>query len=172
MRRLPAIVAALVIGVTSLAACGGGDPAVERAEARSIESLDTPGVPGVLHDLKVKREDLDDVLDDAKRPYLDGMALFSLRDGDRLMATLQIGHFAPDAKWKTSRFRSSLLATIGGGNPRRLRMDDQSVYLTSGDRQALAVWFEDQHLFILSTREDYDFPRGLLRDATELVVGQ
>lgn len=167
MRRLvvPALALALV-----LTACGGGDPEVERAEARTISALDAAGVPGKLHGLTVDREDVDDTFESAKRPYIDGLVLFSLRDGDRLMATLQIARFADDAKWKTGRFRSSLLATIGGGSPRELRMGDQEVFITAGDRQGLAVWFKDQHMFVLSTREDFDFPRGLLRDAIDLEV--
>ena len=159
-----------VVGVL-LAGCGSGDPSVDRAEARTIRALDADGVPGELHGLTVEREDVDETFDATKRPYIDGLVLFSLRDGDRLMATLQVGRFADDAEWTSSRFRSSLLATIGGGSPRELRMDDQEVFITSGDRQGLAVWFKDQHMFVLSTREDFDFPRGLLRDATDLEVG-
>jgi hypothetical protein len=167
MRRLlPALLAAGVL----LTACGKTDPAVERADERKVEALDAPGVPGELHGLAVKRENVKSALTSAKRPYLDSAVLFSLRDGDRLMATLQIGRFADDARWRDADFRHSLLATIGGGAPRELRMGDQRVYLTSGDRQALAIWFKGQDLFILSSREDYDFPRGLLRDATALTV--
>ena len=167
MRR--PVVAALVLSL-ALAACGKGDPSVERAEARTIAVLDADGVPGTMRGLTVEREDVSDTFDTAKRPYIDGLVLFSLRDGDRLMATLQIARFADDAKWTTTRFRTSLLATIGGGKPRKLRMDDQEVFITAGDRQGLAVWFKDQHMFVLSTREDYEFPRGLLRDATDLEV--
>jgi hypothetical protein len=168
MRRAPVAIV-LALGL-ALGACGKGDPSVERAEARTIGALDADGVPGTMRGLTVEREDIEDTFESAKRPYIDGVVLFSLRDGERLMATLQIARFADDAKWKTSRFRSSLLATIGGGKPRELRMDDQQVYITAGDRQGLAVWFKDQHMFVLSTREDYDFPRGLLRDATALEV--
>ena len=167
MRRLaPAL---LVVGL-AMTACGSKDPVVERADQRKVAPLDAPGVPGELHGLKVKRENVKSALTSAKRPYLDGAALFSLRDGDRLMATLQVGRFADDARWTDDDFRGSLLSTIGGGSPRELRMGDQRMYLTSGDRQALAIWFKGRDLYILSSREDYDFPRGLLRDATSLQV--
>jgi hypothetical protein len=166
MRRAAVVlVVALLLG-----ACGKGDPSVERAEARTIAALDADGVPGTLRGLSVEREDVEDTFETADRPYIDGLVLFSLRDGERLMATLQIARFADDAKWRTNRFRTSLLATIGGGKPRQLRMGEQEVYVTAGDRQGLAVWFKDQHMFVLSTREDYEFPRGLMRDAIELEV--
>jgi hypothetical protein len=162
----------LVVAGLTLSSCGPTDPAVKRAEAREIKALDAPGVPGTLHGLRVKRENVKDALESAQRPYLESLALFSLRDGDRLMATLQIGHFAEDARWRDSEFRSSLLLTIGGSAPRKLRMGDQEVFLSSGDRQALGIWFKGRDLYILSSREDYDFPRGLLRDATELEVDE
>jgi hypothetical protein len=170
-RVLVPVVLVLALSL-ALGACGKGDPAVSRAEARKVTALDAPGVPGTLHGLKVKRENVKDALKSAKRPYLDSAALFSLRDGDQLMATLQIGHFAEDARWRDADFRSSLLSTMGGSAPRRLRMGDHSIYLSSGDRQSLAIWFSDRSLFILASREDYDFPRGLLRDALELKVAQ
>lgn len=171
MRRLSAVLVALAVA-SALAACGSSDPAVSRADERKVTALDAPGVPGTLHGLTVKRENVKSALSSAKRPYLDSAVLFSLRDGDRLEATLQIGRFADDARWRDSSFRASLLSTIGGGSPRKLRMDRQYVYLTSGDRQALAIWFKGRDLFILSSREDYASPRGLLRDATKLAVDQ
>jgi hypothetical protein len=171
MRRLSVALVAISVA-SALAACGSTDPAVSRANDRKVSALDAPGVPGTLHGLTVKREDVKSALSSAKRPYLDSAVLFSLRDGDRLEATLQIGRFADDARWRDPSFRSSLLSTIGGGSPRKLRMDRQYVYLTSGDRQALAIWFKGGDLFILSSREDYGSPRGLLRDATKLAVEQ
>jgi hypothetical protein len=167
-RRAAAVLGAIALAV-ALAACGD-DPAVSRAESRKVAALDTPGIPGTLHGLEVKRENVKDALSSTKRPYLDGAALFSLRDGDQLMATLQVGTFASDARWDDAEFRSSLLSTMGGSQPRALRMGDQTVYLSSGDRQALAVWFKDGAMYILASREDFDFPRGLLRDALDLEV--
>jgi hypothetical protein len=170
MRTRAAALTAVLALVPILGACGGTDPAVSRADERTVAALDAPGVPGTLHGLTVKRENVKDAISSAKRPYLDGVVLFSLRDGDRLEATLQIGHFASDAKWHDPDFQSSLLTTMGGGSARKLQMSGQSVFLTSGDRQALAVWFKGDNLFILASREDYEFPRGLLRDAIDLEV--
>ena len=49
-------------------------------------------------------------------------------------------------------------------------MGEQQVFILAGDRQGLSVWFKDQHMFVLSSREDFDFPRSLLRDAIALEV--
>ncbi len=157
-----AVSAALVLG-----ACGA-DPAVSAAEARVIEPLDADALPAQLLGLDVQREDISEILDGARRPYLDAASLYSLRDGKELQATLQIGRFASDADFADEGFRSTLLSTLGGGSIRQLRVGDEAVFLTTGDRQQIAAWFQDRYLFVLSTRDEFEQPRSLLREALEL----
>lgn len=164
VRRL--IAGALVIGAV-LSGCGGDD-AVSRAEGRAIEPLDADALPRTLLGLEVGREDISEILDAAKRPYLEAAALYSLREGEELQATLQIGRFADDTDHDDEDFRETLLGTVGGGSIRELRVGDGAVYLTTGDRQQVAVWFQGEHLLILSTREEYEKPRSLLREALGL----
>jgi hypothetical protein len=111
------------------------------------------------------KEDVTKALDDARRPYFDAASLYSLREGEQLQATLQVGRFAEGSRYEERSFRHSLLATIGGGSAKELRMGDEQVFLTSGDRQSIAIWFQGRYVFILSAREDYRFPRALLREA-------
>ena len=61
-----------------------------------------------------------------------------------------------------------MVQQIGSTVPRIFRMGDRTVYVTTGRRQSIAVWFEERHLFILATREEYDQPRTLLREALEI----
>lgn len=158
------VVASLVAGVA-----GCGDNAdVARADARTIAPLDADALPAEVLGLAVQREDIADVLDGTKRPYLDRAGLYSLREGETLQATLQIGHFAAGVDHESAEFRDRLLTTVGGGSIRELRLSDRQVYLTTGDRQQVALWFDGPHLFILSTREEYTTPRALLRAALEL----
>jgi hypothetical protein len=160
-----ALVVATAVGV---AGCGGGDPATKAAEARKIAVLDAKGIPGELNGLKVASEDVSKELKEADRPYLDALALYSLREGDELQATLQVGRFASDATYKRSAFRQSLLGTIGGGAAKKFHVGDSQVYLTTGDRQTIAVWFADRYIYILSSRDDYTRSRSLLRQALEV----
>ena len=44
----------------------------------------------------------------------------------------------------------------------------RTVYLTTGTKQSIGVWFKDRYLFVLATRADYDEPRTLLRKALEI----
>jgi hypothetical protein len=162
VRRLLPI---LVVVAALLAACGNENPQVRDADARKIVALDAPGVPGTLRGLAVVKEDIAGTVDKAERPYFEAVSLYSLREGDQLQATLQLGRFAEGTPYQRSGFRSSLLATIGGGAAKELRMGQDQVFLTSGDRQSIAVWFRGRHVFILSSREDYRFPRSLLREA-------
>jgi hypothetical protein len=147
-----------------LAACGDENADVKAADARKVAVIE-PAVPKSLRGLTVQTEDISTSLEGVKRPYFDGISFASLREGEKLQATLQIGRFAEGTRYRSGAFRSSLLATIGGGSAKQLRMGDDRVYLTSGDRQSIAVWFRDRYVFILSSREDYEFPRSLLREA-------
>ena len=52
--------------------------------------------------------------------------------------------------------------------PRTERLGTDTVYLTTGTKQSIAVWFKDRYLFVLATRADYDEPRTLLRKALEI----
>ena len=165
MRRSVLLLLASAAGL--LGACGG-NAAVERAEAREIAALDADRLPSELLGLQVKREDIAEVLDSTKRPYLDEAGLYSLREGETLQATLQVGHFADGVDHTLPEYREKLLTTVGGGSIRELRLGDRQVYLTTGDRQQVALWFEGAYLMVLSTREEYETPRSLLRAALEL----
>ena len=159
--------AACLTGLTLLAACSENE-AVARAEARTIEPLELDALPAELVGLEVEREDIADVLDAAKRPYLAAASLYSLREGEELQATLQIGRFADDADHEDEDFRSRLLDNIGAGSVQEYQVGGEPVYLTRGDRQQVAVWFQDDHMFVLSTREEFGRSRTLLRRSLEV----
>lgn len=169
MRKSNVVVTALVATVVlSASACGGADAATEAAESRVIVPLEASPVPPTLHGLRVVEEDIAESLEGAKRPYLEAATLYSLREGDELQATLQVGRFTPDARYEDDDFRLVLANRIGNGSAHDVRMGDDTVWLTSGDRQSIAVWFNADHVFILSTREEYLGSRSLLREALEI----
>ena len=58
--------------------------------------------------------------------------------------------------------------TFDRGADTFVRVGDRAVYLTTGRRQSVAVWWDDSYLFVLSSREDYETPRALLRAALEI----
>lgn len=156
---------AVVFLLLGASACGGADTATKAAEARVIVPLEASPVPPTLNGLKVTEEDVAESLEGAKRPYLEAATLYSLREGAALQATLQVGRFAPDAKYKESDFRLALANRVGNGSASDFRMGKDKVWLSSGDRQSIAIWFSKDYVFILSTREEYLGSRTLLREA-------
>jgi hypothetical protein len=44
------------------------------------------------------------------------------------------------------------------------------VYLTTGNDQNIFMWFADRGFFVLSVRDDYEFPRTLLRRLVEMEI--
>ncbi len=161
-------VAACLLGLASLTAACGGNAVVDRAEARTLSALDADGLPAELLGLVVAREDITSTVAETERPYFEEVGLYSLRAEETLQATLEIGRFADDADYDDPAFRAKVLTTSGAGTVRELRVSGHEVFLSSADRQQVLIWFEGPHMFILSIREEYETPRGLLRAALEL----
>jgi hypothetical protein len=153
----------LALSALPWAACGGSS---SHAAVR-VKAIPANAVPAQLLDLTVKQEESAQARK-IERPFVDGASLYSLRKGDLLNATLQVSHFSPTADVNEVKFRNAVVGQIGSTVPKPFRMSGQTVYLTTGRRQAVAVWFRDRYLFILSTREDYKSPRGLLRQALDI----
>jgi hypothetical protein len=167
--RQSVVAAAAITLCLVLSACGH-DAATTEANSRTISVLDAPGIPSTLGGLRVQSEAIGDTLKSIHRPYVDSVALFSLRSGDTLEATLQVAQFAKGVDGSDRVFQNRLLATLGSSTAKEFRIGGRSVFLTSADRQSIAVWFNDADFFVLSTRADYPYPRGLLRLAIDLKV--
>ena len=158
----------LAIAALTSAACGGDDASDESTAAKDIEQLRADLVSGDILGLQTRQEDQKATLENAKRSYVDAVGLYSLRREELLQATLQITRFNENADFEDRGFRRSLLDKIGGSAPREVRMGADTVYMTSGTRQKISVWFRGRYLFILSTRDEFEQPRTLLREALEI----
>jgi len=163
------IAACVAVACIALVGCGK-DAATSQANNRTVDVLYAPGIPSELLGLRVQSEAIGDDLKKVRRPYVDGVALYSLRYGDTLEATLQVARFAHGVDGTDRAFEDRMLATLGSATSKEFRLDSRSVFLTSGDRQSIAVWFNQTEFFVLSTRADYPYPRGLLRQALALKV--
>jgi hypothetical protein len=166
-------VACLAFAGLSAAGCGGTSIAAAGTAGKSIKPVTIADLPAVVGGLAVKPEDDVDTLNRAGRTYVDRVSLFSLRqaDGtqkDLVQATLQISHFNKAARVDSAKFRSAIVSQLGGATPSAIRIGNDTVFLTKGLRQSVSVWFRGKYLFILSTREDFDRPRALLRSALEV----
>jgi hypothetical protein len=168
VKPVRATVAALVL-VAGLGCSPGRTAAVVAAPG---EGEIRPGaVPSVLLGLRTAEEDVTAAFQEAgDRAYVTGVKLWSLRQGERLRATLQIARFAPDAPATTEAFRRRVAAQIGGTAPRARRVDDDRVYVSAGNRQVHYVWFRDVHLVLLSVPAETRNGRGLLRAALQEVA--
>lgn len=167
-RSLPPLLLAVAVLLSGVA-CGNGDEALAQATpAKQIKQLEPGLVPGELLGLPVTQEDQTETLAGVERSYVDGVGLYSLRRDDLLQATLQISRFNDNADFRSPGFRSALLAQIGGSRPKAVRMGKDTVHLTTGTRQRIAIWFRDEYVFILSTRDEFTQPRTLLREALEI----
>lgn len=160
------LVAALFVAVALVAGAGcGAEPA--KVGATKVKAFDGSIVPGELLGLRVVAEDIGGA-EHVKNPFVEGVGLYSLRDGELLQGTLQVSRFTEDADSEKARFRKSVVQQIGSTVPKAYRMGDRIVYLTAGKRQTIAVWFQGRHFFVLSTREEFERPRALLREALEI----
>lgn len=169
MSRLSGFTVCLVaLALIAAPACGGGN-ASAGTPGEGIKKMEVDVPEQILH-LEVDGEDVTENLAGVERSYVDGMALYSLREDDLVKATLQVGRFNDDAEYRTSNFRRAIVNQIGGVRPQTVRLDEETVYLTKGTKQQIAVWFRDRYLFVLAVRDDYAYPRSLIREALEIEV--
>lgn len=162
-------VAATAFLVLLLPACGG-DEGSQVAAATGGKQVETAGValPSQILGLVVKPEDVSKLLKEAKRPFVDSVGLFSLRENDLVRATLQVSRFNFLASPKSPEFRSSIIDQLGSRRPERVRVGETLVYVTFGNEQHIFAWFEGRGFFILTAHQNYEFPRTLLRRLLEL----
>jgi hypothetical protein len=121
-------------------------------------------LPSRLLGLKVVSENIRSNLSQIQQSYLQGLGLFSFREGnDLLRATLQVGRFNDVADQKKTKFQSAIIGQLGSSVPIRLRVGDSSVYLATGSDQNIFSWFDDRGFYVLSIRSDYPFPRTMMR---------
>jgi len=159
MRRVLAVLLAIGVALPA-ASCGGGD---SRQEAAAITPTSANLLPSTILGLKVARENVKSRVGGLKRAYVDQTGLYSLREGKELQATLQISMFNSKAPVRDEKFQLAIVNQIGSTQPRAFRMGDQTVYLTSSKRQAVAVFFRKHSFAVLSTLDTYDEGRALLR---------
>jgi hypothetical protein len=161
-RRL--LAAGLAAASLAPTACGGGGD-----DTSPVRALGSTFMPGEIRGLELADEDVTDLLGDVRRPYVDATSLYSLRDDeDQLQATMQVVTFRNDAPVDDGDFRRSVIERIGSSAPQPFRVGGREVYLTTGRRQRLAVWFGGEHLFVLAVRDEYAAPRALIRAAMEV----
>lgn len=166
--RVAVLVVVTVVALTS-SGCGDGRPTlVGGTRAKDIKELPADLLPSELLGLQMKQEDIGDALASTKRAYIDGVGLYSFRRDDLLQATLQVSRFNDDADFESPSFRRSVVSQIGGSVPKRVRVGKENVYLTTGTKQTLAMWFRGRNLLVLAVREDYEQPRTLLREALRI----
>jgi hypothetical protein len=128
-------------------------------------------IPTQILGLKTAQEDVSKKLTDIRRPYLDAVAVFSLREDELLRATLQLSRFNRLARPGSDRFRASVIGLLGSSRPLALRVGDTTVYSTSGNKQNVFVWFAGRGFYVLSVHQDYNFPRTLLRKVIDQKFG-
>lgn len=169
MTPVPRPLLALVAAALLVSACGRSDASEAKGTAgEAVESLEPASIPAELLGLTVEKEDVAGTVAQVDSAFVDGLALYSLREDDLVQATLQVSRFNADADIGSSEFRQTIVNQIGSARPRAYRLGDKTVYLTTGTKQSIAVWFTGKHMFVLASRSDYDQPRTLLRHVLEL----
>jgi hypothetical protein len=126
--------------------------------------------PATMGGLTVGREDpCGDFQSSNTARALNGVALFSLREPTQLLiATLEVGRFAPSAPIGDAGFRDGVISQIGSTAPQPLWLDGHEVFATSTTGLTLICWFKGRYMFVLAVRNNYDQPKSILRDALKV----
>jgi hypothetical protein len=162
-------VAAAATAAFLLAAMSCGSKKADDTDAKAVAAR--LQLPQQVVGLSVEPEKVGSGLKRVDRPYVDTVAVFSLREKDLLRASLQINRFNKAARPEDKSFRQTIVSTIGGSAPLELRIDRQQVYATTASDQEVYTWFEKDGMFVLAVQKDFEFPRTLLRHLIELDLG-
>ena len=159
---------AVVAAALALTGCARSDASVEPTPGQAVKTLEIANLPPDLLGLAIAPEDVAEDLGKVPSAFIDALSLYSLRKDDLVQATLQVSRFNEGADVDADKFRQTVVNQIGSTRPRTVRLGGSTVYLTTGTKQSIGVWFKGRHLFVLATRADYDEPRTLLRKALEI----
>lgn len=158
LRRLAAL------GLLILATCASRE-ALWRTEVRPLEI----SFPDEILGLAVTREDVSETIaSDRGAHYVDEAALFGLRKGESLQATLQVSKLGSRARPEQEEFRRSMVALMGSTTPQALKLGEERVFRTTGNQQHVFGWFRAKGFFVLTVHRDYPRPRELVRTVVEL----
>jgi len=155
-----------------LAALGGLIAPPATANSRSTPSgsnaagkVRADAVPPSLLGLASKPEDVSRPMKQAgAKAYVSDIRLWSLREGDRLRATVEVGRFSADAPDSAS-FRAHVAEQVGSAAARPRRIGQQFVYVSAGNRQVFYLWYRGQSFVLLGVPADAGIGRSLLRVA-------
>jgi hypothetical protein len=167
VRRLLAACGALLMLVGS--ACGGGATASSTPSGK-IKQIDPGLIPAEVVGLKVAPEDVSSTVKKSHRAFVEALTIYSMREGDKLMATLQVTRANDPGAKNLKRFRDAVIGQIGSSQPRTMVVQGRNVYVSTGTKQRIAFWFEGRYLFVLATRDEFKFRRTLLREMLAVKV--
>lgn len=154
--------AALALAGLLVGACGDSEP--EGVQAKDINQLPPDLVKGPVLGLNVAREDVSDrVAEQEANAYIAAVSLYSLREGPRLEATLQVSKFTKKARPEDANFRAQIANQVGGTKSQAYIMGGKTIYRSSARKQSIASWFVGDYYLVLSVRDTYPTPRTLLR---------
>ena len=125
-------------------------------------------MPGTILDLTVGTEPLPRGIADVRHSLVSEVGLFSLRAGEQLAATLQVGRFENQDSGADPEVQAAVLEQVGATRPVPAVVGETRTWLTVSTEQVLAVWFDRDYMFVLSVRPEFDRPRALIRAAAEI----
>jgi hypothetical protein len=170
-RRFVSRAVAVVALATMLfgAACGGSDP--KGTSAADIKQLPENLLTDTYLGLRPQREDIGGSLSNQEaNAYIDAVGLYSLRNKDRLEATLQISKLSDKARPEDPKFQTLVANQIGGTKVQAFVMSGRQVFRSSQRKLSLSSWFRGDYFLIHSVRDTYQEPRALLRLLLEEVT--
>lgn len=166
MTRARIAVVAISLAVASVA-CGNDTP--DGVAGKDVKPI-AASMPATILGLEVHQEDVSTSLAETKNTYASQASLYSLRDENLVVATLQATTLTDAFEHEKAREREALAVKIGGGRAQQFRVGSETVFLTQGQRQRIALWFRGRNLFVLSVRQDFERPRSLIREALEIRI--
>jgi hypothetical protein len=148
-------------------ACSGGAP-LGGTNGAAIRTATATTLPATVAGLQVQRETVRSSLKSVRNSYLDAMSFYTLREHTNVEATIEIAHFARQARTQDPKFVDQVVRGVVGNVSTPVLVHGTQVQQTAGLKSTISVWFRGNELFVLTVLQTYPRARGLL----EAVVAQ
>jgi hypothetical protein len=150
------------VAALGAAGCGGHSQA---APARPLAKVNPALVPSTIEGLTVQEDTKakDRFAKLPKKALVADGRLFAIRQGDLLVATLQLSTLVPEVDLTNQKRHDEMADKLMTGVKQQLRIDNTDVYQAAGDEKTEYVWFGRQMFEVLQVKGSSVKPEDMLK---------
>jgi hypothetical protein len=157
-------IAALGLATVVLSSCGRGEPKAVVVPEKVDTQLVPPGLGGGTLVLDEDGKAKDAFAKLPKNALVADGRLYSIRQSERLVATLQMSTLLPEVDLTDPKRHDEIVGKLLPGVKQELRVAGLSVFQVAGDDKVVYVWFGRQMFEVLQVKGSKIEPEAVLAE--------